>query len=136
MMPLLTPDRTPSTEVPDKARRRSFTAEYKRRIVREADGCKKPGDVSALLRREGLYSSHLTEWRKARDRGDLAGSTKARGPTPKPAPDARDRRIVDLEREIAKLDRRARRAEAMVELQKKVALLLETVAMVEPDEKP
>ena len=135
MLPLLTPDNTPSTEVPEKARRRTFTAEYKRRIVREADACKKSGEVSALLRREGLYSSHLTEWRKARDRGDLAGGTKSRGPAPKPAPDARDRRIADLERENAKLDRRARRAEAMVELQKKVALLLETVAMVEPNEK-
>ena len=122
-MPLSIPDTTPPTEVPKRARRRSFTADYKRRIVEEADNASKPGDVSALLRREGLYSSHITEWRKARNRGDLAGDTKARGPVPKPAPDARDRRIAELERENVKLDKRARRAEAMVALQKKVAQL-------------
>jgi len=136
MMPLPISDPTPSTEVPEKARRRTFTAEYKRGIVREADAAKKAGDVSALLRREGLYSSHLTEWRKARDRGDLAGSTKPRGPAPKPAPDARDRRIAELERENAKLGKRARRAEAMVALQKKVALLMETLVDDDSGETP
>ena len=135
MMPLPTPDPTPSTEVPEKAQRRRFTAEYKRRILREADACKRPGDVAALLRREGLYGSYLTEWRDARERGELAGATKRRGPAPKPAPDARDRRIADLERENAKLDKRARRAEAMVELQKKVALLMEALGNDEPGEK-
>lgn len=134
-MPLSIPDTTPPTEVPERARRRSFTADYKRRIVEEADNASKPGDVSALLRREGLYSSHITEWRKARNRGDLAGATKARGPVPKPAPDARDRRIAELERENVKLDKRARRAEAMVALQKKVAQLLETFSNDEPSEK-
>jgi transposase-like protein len=121
MMPLPTTEPTPPTEVPERARRRTFTAEYKRRILREADGAKNPGDVSAMLRREGLYTSHLTDWRKARERGDLAGATKPRGPAPRPAPDARDRRIAELERENAKLDKRARRAEAMLALQKKVA---------------
>ena len=134
-MPLSIPDTTPPTEVPERARRRSFTADYKRRIVEEADNASKPGDVSALLRREGLYSSHITEWRKARNRGDLAGATKAGGPVPKPAPDARDRRIAELERENVKLDKRARRAEAMVALQKKVAQLLETFSNDEPSEK-
>ncbi|HXK36326.1 MAG TPA: hypothetical protein VJ553_01995, partial [Candidatus Paceibacterota bacterium] len=52
----------PEVEVPEKARRRSFTAEYKRRILKEADACRKPGEIGALLRREGLYSSHLA-WR-------------------------------------------------------------------------
>jgi transposase-like protein len=122
--------------VPERARRRTFSAEFKRRILREADGCKEPGEVSALLRREGLYSSHLTEWRKARERGDLAGGTKARGPAPKPAPDARDRRIAELERENTRLDKRARRAEAMVALQKKVAALLETLGDDETGGKP
>jgi transposase-like protein len=60
------------TEVSEKAKRRAFTAEFKRRIVKEADACKAPGEVGALLRREGLYSSHLTSWRAARDRGELA----------------------------------------------------------------
>ena len=62
----------PAIEVVAKAKRRQFTAEYKRKIVREADACKTPGAIGALLRREGLYSSHLTTWRAARDRGELA----------------------------------------------------------------
>lgn len=135
MMPHPTTDPTPPTEVPEKAHRRTFTAEYKRRILREADRCREPGAISALLRREGLYSSSLTEWRKARERGDLAGGAKARGPVPRPAPDTRDRRIVDLERENAKLEKRARRAEAMVALQKKLALFMETLADDAPGEK-
>lgn len=136
MMSLPTPEPPSPTEVPAKARRRTFSAEYKRRLLREADACKQPGEIAALLRREGLYSSHLTEWRKARDRGDLAGGTKARGPAPKPAPDARDRRIAELERENARLDRRARRAEAMVELQKKVAVLMAALENDESGGKP
>src|SRR2546428_6239555 len=69
------------TEVAAKAQRRRFTAEYKRRIVREADRCTKPGELGALLRREGLYSSHLTTWRAARDPGELEGvSPKKRRP--------------------------------------------------------
>src|SRR5438094_9837107 len=71
----------PEVEVVAKAERRRFTAEYKRRIVREADRCTKPGEIGALLRREGLYSSHLVTWRAARDRGELEGlSPKKRGP--------------------------------------------------------
>src|SRR5205807_7224039 len=74
-------------EVVAKATRRRFTLEYKRKIVREADGCKTPGAVGALLRREGLYSSHLTPWRAARDRGELAGvAPKQRGPIPQIRP--------------------------------------------------
>src|SRR5690242_8259631 len=92
-----TPALVAPTEVPAKKPRRRFTAEFKRRIVAEADRCKKPGEIGALLRREGLYSSHLVEWRRARDRGDLAGETKKRGPKPKPK-DERDARIAELER--------------------------------------
>ena len=69
-----------------KATRRRFTLEYKRKIVREADGCKTPGAVGALLRREGLYSSHLATWRAARDRGELAGLARKRGPHPRTLP--------------------------------------------------
>ena len=119
-------------EVAAKARRRSFTVEYKRKIVREADACKTPGAVGALLRREGLYSSHLTTWRAARERGDLAGSIpKQRGPTARVA-DARDKRIADLEREATRWRKRAERAEALVEVQKKVAALLGTPLSTEP----
>ena len=113
------------TEVSEKAKRRTFTAEYKRRIVKEADACKAAGEVGALLRREGLYSSHLTTWRAARDRGELApGATaKKRGPQ-STAPDPRDKRIAELERQNEKLTKRAERAEAIAEIQKKVAALL------------
>ena len=70
------------TEVPEKAKRRALTVEYKRKIVKEAEACKGSGEIGALLRREGLFSSHLTTWRQARDRGELApgAATKKRGP--------------------------------------------------------
>lgn len=122
-----TPESTPPTEVPERAVRRTFTADYKRRILREAEACTVRGSRAALLRREGLYESRLTEWRAARDRGELEGKRRVRGPVPKPAPDARDLRITELERDKAKLEVRIRRADAMLELQKKVALLLETL---------
>ena len=115
----------PEVEVVAKASRRRFTVEYKRKIVREADGCKTAGAVGALLRREGLYSSHLTTWRAARQRGELAGQARRRGPAPRPA-DPRDKRITELEREADRWRKRAERAEALVELQKKVAALLGT----------
>ena len=118
-----TPPETPATEVTPKARRRSFTAEYKRQFLRETDAATAPGAINALLRREGLFSSHLAEWRSARDRGELAGATVRRGPTPK-VHDARDVRIAELERENLRLEARAERAEALIELQKKVAELL------------
>jgi transposase len=115
----------PAIEVVAKATRRRFTLDYKRKIVREADGCKTPGAIGALLRREGLYSSHLTTWRAARDRGELAGAPKARGPVPR-VPDPRDKRITELERENARWRRRADRAEALLEVQKNIASLLGT----------
>ena len=75
------------TEVVAKAKRRRFTAEYKRKILREVDACTEPGAIGALLRREGLYSSHLVEWRKLRDRGELAGlEPKKRGPKARAQP--------------------------------------------------
>ncbi len=116
----------PEVEVVAKAERRRFAAEYKRRIVREADRCTKPGEIGALLRREGLYSSHLVTWRAARDRGELEGlSPKKRGPKVAP-PDPRDKKIAELERDNVRLTKRAERAEAFVEVQKKVAALLGT----------
>jgi transposase-like protein len=121
-------------EVLAKPVRRRFTVEYKRRIVKEADSCSGSGEVGALLRREGLYSSHLSAWRAARDRGELAGSAPMkRGPAPKPV-DPRDKRIVELERETRKLARRAERAEALVAVQKKVSELL-GIQLDPPDEK-
>jgi transposase-like protein len=114
----------PEVEVAEKPERRRFSVEYKRRVLKEADGCVRPGELGALLRREGLYSSHLSTWRAARERGEIAGlAAKRRGPGLK-ATDGRDRRIVELEREVRRWQARAERAEALVELQKKVSQLL------------
>lgn len=114
----------PDVEVVAKAQRRRFTAEYKRRLLREAEACRRPGEVSALLRREGLYSSHLAAWRAARQRGELAAlGGKRRGPKPE-RPDPRQKRIAELERDNRRLRARAERAEALVEVQKKLAELL------------
>jgi transposase len=115
-----------STEVPEKAHRRRFNAEYKQRILREADACKKPGELGALLRREGLYSSHLAAWRAARRERGLGGlSPQKRGPKQaSPVSAMSKKRVEQLERENRRLKARAERAEALVALQKKVAALL------------
>ncbi len=109
-----------------KATRRRFSAEYKLKILREAEACTQPGEIGALLRREGLYSSNLTTWREQRERGELLGLTpKKRGPAPK-AKNPLAAKVVALEREVTRQKARAERAEALVELQKKVAELLGT----------
>jgi transposase len=121
----------PEIEVVAKATRRRFTLEYKRKIVREADGSKTPGAVGALLRREGLYSSHLATWRAAREHGDLVGARKKRGPAPR-VTDSRDKVIAEQARELTRWKHRAERAETLVELQKKLAALLGTPLDTEP----
>ena len=109
----------PEVEVLAKAERRRFTAEYKRRVLREAAACTKPGEIGALLRREGLYTSHLSAWRRARERGELAGlAPKKRGPQAR-RPDPRYKRIAEFERETRRLKARVERAEALLEVQKK-----------------
>jgi transposase len=121
----------PDTEVTEKASRRRFTAEYKRRILHEAASC---SDIGALLRREGLYSSHLTYWRKEAARGELQGlGAKKCGPQPKAA-NPLERELRDAQREIARWKRRAERAEAVVEVQKKVSQLL-GIALPSDEEK-
>ncbi len=111
------------TEVKPKAARRRFTAEYKRRVVAEADACTKTGELGALLRREGLYSSHLSKWREQRARGELQGlAPKQRGPKPV-AKNPLAKRLRESEREIAKLRKRAELAEALVEVQKNLSEL-------------
>ena len=123
----------PEVEVAEKAARRQFNAEYKRKILKEADACKREGEIGSLLRREGLYSSHLAVWRAARERGEIAGlAPKKRGPKATP-PDQRDRKIVELERETRRLRSRLERAEALVDLQKKVSAIL-GIALPESDE--
>jgi transposase len=116
----------PEVEVVAKATRRRFTAEYKRRILREAEAGTEPGAIGALLRREGLYSSHLTKWRAQRERGALAGlAPKKRGPAPK-LQNPLAAKVAALERAVSRERARADRAEALVALQKKVAELLGT----------
>ena len=111
----------PDPEVPAKVQRRQFTAEYRRRMLKEAGACKKHGELGALLRREGLYSSHLANWRRQREQGELvAGRARTRGPTPKPI----DPRVKPLEVENRRLQRKLARAETIITLQKKVAEIL------------
>jgi len=125
----------PEVKVAEKAVRRKFSAEYKRKILKEADACHREGEIGALLRREGLYSSHLSVWRAARERGEIAGlGPKKRGPKAVP-PDPRDRKILELERETRRLKSRLEQAEALVDLQKKVSAIL-GIALPESDEKP
>lgn len=114
----------PDPEVPEKATRRRFTAEYKLRILREAEGCATPGAVGALLRREGLYSSNLTTWRQQQDQGALAAlSPRTRGRRAAATPPL-VRRIAELERELARLHERLRQAEAIIAAQKKLSEIL------------
>ena len=111
----------PDPEVSEQAKRRRFTAEYKLRIVREADACKGDGDVAALLRREGLYSSLLSAWRRQRDEIAKVGlASRKRGRKAK----AVDPRMKELERENARLKRRLQRVETMLTIQKKASELL------------
>ena len=121
---LVAPSTGLEVEVLAKARRRRFTLEYKRRILREADVCRKPGEIGALLRREGLYSSQLSAWRAVRELGELGGQgARKRGPGAK-TPDLREKKIAEQAREIARWQKRAERAEALVEVQKKLSELL------------
>ncbi len=115
---------TSEVEVTAKPTRRRYTAEYKHKILREADTCTRPGDMGALLRREGLYSSNLTVWRKQRERRELEGlSQKKRGPSSKEK-NPLAAKVATLERENRRLKARAERAEGLVELQKKVSEIL------------
>ena len=111
-------------EVVPLAERRRFTAKEKLRIVEEADACIEPGQIGALLRREGIYSSYLSRWRRARDRGQLmALDPQQRGP--KPATDAvLSREVTRLQRENEKLKARLDQAETIIEVQKKLSTLL------------
>jgi transposase-like protein len=119
-----TPPRPPDPEVVEKARRRTFSAEYKLRILREAEACTASGEIGALLRREGLYSSNLTSWRRQREQGEQGAlSAKPRGRKAK-AVDPLTARLAQLERENARLLKRLEQAETIIEVQKKVAALL------------
>lgn len=114
----------PDSQVPVKATRRRFSAEYKLRILREVDRCKAPGEVGALLRREGLYSSHVSAWRQERERGALRDlSSRKRGRKARPE-SALEKRVAELERENERLRKRLKQAETIITVQKKVSRLL------------
>ena len=115
------PKAVPDPEVPEKTVRRKFTAAYKLRILKEAESCTEVGQVGALLRREGLYASSLTLWRRQVAQGLVP---KKRGPVAQ-RPDPHVRRIAELERQNEKLAHKLKQAELIIDVQKKVAKLLE-----------
>ena len=123
---------SPSPEVLEKPVRRRFTVEYKARILAEADACTEPGMLGELLRREGLYSSHLATWRRQRDEGALAGLTpKRRGRKAKPKNPLADENRR-LQRENERLKEQLRQAELIIDVQKKVSEML-NIPLKSPD---
>jgi len=122
-MPLL-PVNPPDPEVPEKAARRRFTVEYKLQILRQAEVCGEGGGVGALLRREGLYSSHLTTWRRQRDAGILSGlRPKPRGRKANPIHPL-EVENEQLRKENSRLQKRLKQAELIIEVQKKISQML------------
>ena len=114
----------PDPEVPGRARRRTFTAAYKQEILAAYEAAP-DGEKGAILRREGLYSSHVIEWRRARDAGALAGPARRRG---RRAADPRDAQIARLQKEKAKLEQELAKARFVVDVQSKLQALLETIS--------
>jgi transposase len=112
----------PDPELVERPQRRRFTAEYKLRILREADAAERPGEIGALLRREGLYTSHLTYWRKQRDAGALKELGRPRGRRPA---DRRDREIAELRQRTERLEGELQKARKVIEIQGNVSALLE-----------
>lgn len=121
----------PDPEVPDRRPRRKFTAKYKLRVLQEAENCTAPGEVGALLRREGLYSSNLTAWRKQKEQGILQSVTpKKRGRKSKEK-NPLAQRVAELERANRKLQNKLKKAEIIIDVQKKISQILQTD---DPDE--
>lgn len=120
-------------EVPEKAKRRNFDAAYKLRILGEADNLTELGQLGELLRREGLYSSHLSSWRRQRDEGSLAGlAPKQRGRKAK-RKDPLTQEVDKLRRENQRLTERLRQAETIIDVQKKVSEML-GIPLKSPDD--
>ena len=124
MESIVTKRTNPTTEVSEKPARRHFAVEYKLRILAEADRCTELGQIGEVLRREGLYSSHLTNWRRQRDEGVLAGlKPKRRGRKAKSKnPLAEDN--AKLQRQNRRLKEKLRQAELVIDVQKKVSEML------------
>lgn len=114
----------PDPQVPERARRRTFTAKYKLQVLADYDAAP-DGDKGAVLRREGLYSSHITDWRKARDAGALAGLAAPRG---RKRRDAATEQIARLKAEKARLEKELATTRAVVDVQAKLHALLETLS--------
>lgn len=122
----------PDPEVMDRPRRRKFTAEYKLRILRELDAVTEPGQVGEVLRREGLYSSHIVDWRRKREAGELHGlGSKPQG-RPKRDRNPLEPRVAQLERELGRAQEELRKAHLIIEVQKKVS---EMLGIPTPDER-
>jgi transposase-like protein len=120
----------PDPELVERAQRRRYTAEYKLRIVQEADACTQPGEVGALLRREGLYTSHLTYWRKQRDAGALSALGRPRGRKPT---DRRDRENAELRARAERAEAELAKARKVIEIQGNVSALLEQMLGTESE---
>jgi len=124
----------PDPEVRERAVRRRFTAEYKLRILKEAESCNEQGQLGSLLRREGLYSSNLTTWKRQMEKGPLeALSPRKRGPKVKSS-HSLTRRIAELEQENKKLKNKLKQAETIIEVQKKISEILQ-IPLTESGEK-
>ena len=115
---------TPDPEVVAKPKRRKFTAEYRLRILEEAESCTQPGEVGRLLRREGLYSSHLTEWRRARREGSLQGLTPSKRGRKLAERNPLSAKVHELEAKVARLEKELHTAHTILDVQGKVAGLL------------
>lgn len=116
--------RRPDPEVVPTAKRRAFSKAEKLRILAAADACAAPGDIGALLRREGIYSSHLATWRKQRQSaGEAAALERKRGPKADPVA-AQERRVLELEKEVERLRAKLIKADLIIDVQKKLSTLL------------
>ena len=112
----------PDPELVERPLRRRFSAQYKLRILREAEGCTRPGEIGALLRREGLYSGHLSKWRRQRDAGALEALGRPRGRKPI---DRRDLELAELRRRLERRETELAKARKVIEIQGNVSALLE-----------
>jgi transposase len=111
----------PDPELVERARRRRFSAEYKLRVLRDAEACSAPGEIGALLRREGLYTSHLTAWRRQREQGALAALGRPRG---RPKADRREAELAALRRRVERAETELEQARKVIEVQGNVSALL------------
>ena len=116
------PEGVPDPELVERAKRRTFSAKYKLEILEKAEACTRPGEIGELLRREGLYTSHLTAWRKQRKSGALKELGKSRGRKPV---DRRDQEIAQLQRKLERSEAELEKARRVIEIQGNVSALLE-----------